>query len=89
MKRLIGQRQLHRFGAVARFGYDLEIMLGVEHQLESLAHNCVVIGEQDACLQRGGHGAPQGTSRRTSVPPCGLVRIASAASTSNARSRMP
>ena len=90
---LLGQGELHRLGAVARLGHHLEVGGRVEHHAQAVAHDRVVVGEQDARLERDGHRAPAsasaGTLRRTRVPSPGRDSIESSPPTSRARSRMP
>ena len=88
---VLGQRELDRLGAVARLGDDLEVGRRVEHHAQAIADDLVVVGQQDARLQRDGHGPSSSTGivSRTSVPWSGRDRIESRPPTSRARSRMP
>ena len=64
--------ELDGLGAVAGLGDDLEVGLGVEHHPQPAADERVVVGEQDARLQRDGSCRLAGRhARRTRVPPPG------------------
>ena len=75
--------------SVAGLRDDLEVGLLVEHEAEPAQDDRVVVGEQDAALQRDGHQASTGTRRTTSVPPASAGPIDNSAPMSIARSRMP
>ena len=86
------ERTLDRLGAVGRLGDDLEVRLGVEDHLQPVAHERMVVGDEDPCDEGDRHRLsppPPGTSSRTSTPPSGPGLIATAPPTINARSRMP
>ena len=52
---VVCERPLDRLVAVGRLGDDLEVGLGVEHHPESAQDDRVVVGDEDAGLQRGRH----------------------------------
>src|ERR1044072_1479309 len=93
---LLAELLVERFGAVLGLGDHFHVGLRIEHAPEAGADDRVVVGDQDSGHEGDRHkpGASAtarsraGTSSRTSTPPSGAGLIASAASTSRARSRM-
>src|SRR5436190_3673165 len=81
---------LERLRAVAGFVDDLQVGLGVQHHAQPAPDHRVVVGQEDARLQRYHRPSSSiGTSRRISVPAPSRRPNASAASTIEARSAMP
>ena len=66
---VVAQRALDRLGAVAGLGDDLEVGLGVEDEPQPVAHDGVVVGEQDAGGQRYRWSSRDRHVQPTSVPP--------------------
>ena len=68
---VLRERALHRLGAVGGFGDDLEVGLGVDHVLEPLTHERVVVGDRIRVTIGIGIAqlVPVETSSRTSTPP--------------------
>ena len=65
------ESERHRLGAVGSLGDHLEVRLGVEHQPQPFAHHRMVVGEQNPCSRRDGHGAGWGMLSLTSTPLAG------------------
>src|SRR5215216_580785 len=76
---IFGERPVHRLLTVRRLCDDLQIGLGVEHRPESLEHDRVVVGDEDAGLQRNRHCVPGswGIESLITVPPPGCELISS------------
>ena len=78
--------RLDRLAAVAGLADHLEVVLGLEHQLEAAAKQHLIVGEEHA----GHAGAPSsGRRARTAKPPSGVGAASSSPPKMAARSRMP
>src|SRR3954453_19414186 len=84
------QRALNGRGAVVDLVDDAEVGLGVEEVAQPVAHDRVIVGQEDAGDERDAHSSSLlGTCRRTSVPRPLARPIEMFAPTSRARYRMP
>ena len=52
------ERAPQRFRAVSGLGQHLEVGLSVEHEPQAAAHDRVIVGQQDAGLQRSHRASP-------------------------------
>ena len=65
---VVAQPLLDRLGAVARLGDHVEVGLGVEDHAQAAADDGVVVGEQDAGVERHGHA--DAAAARRAAPRC-------------------
>src|SRR5262249_4842751 len=80
-------RQLDRLAAVAGLADDLDVVLGAEDHAEAVAHERLVVAEENADDHRS--VAANGSRAATRKPPSGTGSVSTLPPSAAARSRMP